>query len=71
VPDLPGRRRADFTADGRSFPIYCKGTGPAVTAIEFSGRSRGHATPTAHRQQTAVDAVLAFFAERLQLGPAL
>ena len=36
---------------------------PAFVAVEFEGR--GHAVVTEHRQQEAVDRILAFFGERL------
>ena len=38
--------------------------GPAFRRVELEGRK--HSTLTAHRQQRAVDEVLAFFRERLQ-----
>jgi dienelactone hydrolase len=49
---------------GRRFDTLTRELGDAFLRVEFPGRQ--HATLTEHRQQEAVDRVLAFFAARLR-----
>lgn len=49
---------------GRRFDSLTRELGGAFVRVEFPGRE--HATLTEHRQQEAVDRVLAFFAEKLR-----
>jgi dienelactone hydrolase len=63
-----GLRYRDDAATGTRFDTLRRELGDAFTAVEFEGR--GHATLTAHRQQEAVDRVLAFLGERLGTAPA-
>lgn len=56
-----------FTSDravGTRFETLTRELGTAFIPMDFEGR--GHSTLTLHRRQEAVDAVLAFFAARLQ-----
>ncbi len=62
-----GLRYARDPASGTRFDRLDRELGPAFRRIEFEGR--GHSTLTAHRQQRAVDEVLAFFRERLKAPP--
>jgi dienelactone hydrolase len=59
-----GLRYRKDPATGTRFDTLRQELGDNFTAVEFDGR--GHSTVTEHRQQEAVDRVLAFFAERLQ-----
>ncbi|CAN5558271.1 dienelactone hydrolase family protein [soil metagenome] len=54
-------------ATGTRFDTLRHELGENFVAVEFEGR--GHATVTEHRQQEAVDRILAFFAERLASTP--
>lgn len=58
-----GLRYRKDPATGTRFDTLRSEIGENFVAVEFEGR--GHATLTAHRQQEAVDRVLAFFSERL------
>ena len=49
---------------GRRFDSLTRELGDAFVKVEFAGRQ--HATLTEHRQQEAVDRVLAFFEEKLR-----
>jgi hypothetical protein len=49
---------------GSRFDTLARELGDAFLRVEFPGRK--HATLTEHRQQEAVDRVLAFFAARLR-----
>ena len=51
-------------AVGTRFETLTRELGDAFIRVELEGK--GHSTVTAHRQQVAVDAVLAFFAEHLR-----
>ena len=62
-----GLRYANDLAVGTRFETLAHEIGDAFIRVEFPGRK--HATLTAHRQQEAVDRVLAFFREKL-LTPA-
>jgi dienelactone hydrolase len=62
-PVLGLRYRAD-RATGTRFETLRRELGDDFTAVEFDGKK--HATLTEHRQQEAVDRVLAFLRERLQ-----
>jgi dienelactone hydrolase len=62
-----GLRFAGDLATGTRFDRLDRELGTAFRRIELAGR--GHSTLTAHRQERAVDEVLAFFRERL-LAPA-
>jgi dienelactone hydrolase len=64
-PVLGVRYRKD-PATGTRFETLTRELGENFVRVELEGR--GHSTLTAHRQQVAVDRVLAFFGERL--GPA-
>lgn len=57
------RYRSD-PAVGTRFETLTRELGDAFIRVELAGR--GHSTVTAHRQQQAVDAVLAFLAQHLQ-----
>ena len=59
-----GLRFAGDPATGTRFDRLDRELGTAFRRIELAGR--GHSTLTAHRQERAVDEVLAFFRERLQ-----
>ena len=59
-----GLRYRNDPATGTRFTTLRDELGENFLALEFEGR--GHATLTEHRQQGAVDRVLAFFAERLR-----
>jgi dienelactone hydrolase len=59
-----GLRYRDDPATGTRFRTLRNELGENFLALEFEGR--GHATLTEHRQQGAVDRVLAFFGERLR-----
>lgn len=59
-----GLRYAEDPASGTRFDRLDRELGPAFRRVELEGK--GHSTLTAHRQQRAVDEVLAFFRERLQ-----
>ena len=61
-PVLGLRYRSDPMV-GRRFGTLTREIGDAFIRVEFEGRQ--HATLTEHRQQEAVDRVLAFLAERL------
>ena len=63
-----GLRYAQDPAVGTRFETLTRELGEAFVRVEFPGRR--HATLTLHRQQEAVDRVLAFFAERLGGSPA-
>jgi dienelactone hydrolase len=52
-------------ATGTRFETLTREIGDAFIRVEFPGRK--HSTVTAHRQQAGVDAVLAFFAEKLRV----
>ena len=51
---------------GTRFETLATELGDGFIRVELEGK--GHATLTAHRQQVAVDRVLAFFDERLRPG---
>jgi len=57
------RYRCD-PAVGKRFETLTTELGDAFIRVELEGK--GHSTVTTHRSQVAVDAVLAFFAERLR-----
>ena len=57
------RYRAD-PAVGTRFDTLTRELGDAFIRVELEGK--GHSTVTAHRQQVAVDAVLAFLADHLR-----
>jgi dienelactone hydrolase len=59
-----GLRYRNDPATGTRFDTLRRELGDSFVAVELEGR--GHSTVTAHRQQEAVDRVLAFFAERLR-----
>ena len=64
-----GVRYRDDPATGTRFETLTKELGDGFIRVELDGK--GHSTLTAHRQQVAVDRVLAFFDERLKpAGPA-
>ena len=58
-----GLRYRKDPATGTRFDTLRQELGDNFIAVEFEGK--GHAVVTAHRQQEAVDRVLAFFGERL------
>ena len=58
-----GLRYGADPATGTRFDTLRRELGDAFTAVEFEGK--GHAVVTAHRQQEAVDQILAFFHQRL------
>jgi dienelactone hydrolase len=60
-----GLRYRKDPATGTRFDTLREELGDNFIAVEFEGR--GHAVVTLHRQQEAVDRVLAFFAERLTI----
>ena len=63
-----GVRYRDDPATGTRFETLATEFGGDFIRVELEGK--GHATLTAHRQQVAVDRVLAFFDERLRpAGP--
>jgi hypothetical protein len=61
---LLGVRYRKDPATGTRFETLTRELGDHFVRIELEGR--GHATLTEHRQQVAVDRVLAFFEERLR-----
>jgi hypothetical protein len=58
-----GLRYRDDRAVGTRFETLTREIGDRFIRVEFEGNR--HATLTLHRQQEAVDRVLAFFAEKL------
>ncbi|WP_309649162.1 dienelactone hydrolase family protein [Nocardioides sp.] len=58
-----GLQYSSDAATGTRFDTLTREIGGAFIRVEFEGK--GHSTVTAHRQQTGVDRVLAFFAEKL------
>lgn len=58
-----GLRYRNDPATGTRFETLTREIGDRFIRVELEGK--GHSTLTAHRQQQAVDRVLAFFAERL------
>ena len=58
-----GLRYRKDPATGTRFDTLREELGDNFVAIEFEGR--GHAVVTEHRQQEAVDRILAFFSQRL------
>ncbi len=61
-----GVRYRDDPATGTRFETLTRELGDGFIRVELEGK--GHATLTAHRQQAAVDRVLAFFDARLEPG---
>jgi dienelactone hydrolase len=61
---LLGVRYRKDAATGTRFETLSRELGDHFLRVELEGR--GHSTLTAHRQQVAVDRVLAFFEERLR-----
>jgi dienelactone hydrolase len=61
--EVLGLRYAGDLASGTRFDTLAHELGDAFIRVEFPGRK--HSTLTAHRQQDAVDRVLAFFREKL------
>jgi dienelactone hydrolase len=61
-----GVRYRDDPATGTRFDTLTREVGDGFIRVEFEGK--GHATLTADRQQAAVDRVLDFFDERLNVG---
>jgi len=61
-----GVRYRKDPATGTRFETLTRELGDRFVRVELEGR--GHSTLTAHRQQRAVDRVLAFFDERLKPG---
>jgi len=61
--DVLGLRYRNDPATGTRFDTLTSQIGDRFIRVELEGK--GHSTLTAHRQQQAVDAVLAFFTERL------
>ena len=59
-----GLRYRRDPATGTRFDTLRRELGDGFIAVEFEGR--GHSAVTEHRQQEAVDRILAFFGERLQ-----
>jgi dienelactone hydrolase len=59
-----GLRYRTDSATGTRFDTLRRELGENFVAVEFEGR--GHAVVTEHRQQEAVDRILAFFEERLR-----
>jgi len=59
-----GVRYRKDPATGTRFDVLARELGENFLRVELEGR--GHSTLTAHRQQVAVDRVLAFFSERLK-----
>ena len=62
-----GLRYRKDPATGTRFDTLRRELGDRFIAVEFEGR--GHSTVTEHRQQEAVDRVLAFFAQKLGSRP--
>jgi hypothetical protein len=58
-----GLRYREDSATGTRFDTLTRELGDRFLRVEFEGK--GHATLTAHRQQAAVDRVLAFLDEKL------
>jgi hypothetical protein len=61
---LLGVRYRRDAATGTRFETLSRELGDHFVRVDLEGR--GHSTLTAHRQQVAVDRVLAFFEERLR-----
>ena len=61
-----GLRYRQDPATGTRFDTLRQELGDNFIAVEFEGRR--HAVVTEHRQQEAVDRILAFFDERLSVG---
>ena len=61
-----GVRYRDDPATGTRFDTLTNELGDGFIKVELEGK--GHATLTADRQQVAVDRVLDFFDERLNVG---
>jgi dienelactone hydrolase len=59
-----GLRYRKDPATGTRFDTLRRELGDSFTAVEFEGR--GHSVVTEHRQQEAVDRILAFFGQRLR-----
>jgi hypothetical protein len=59
-----GVQYAKDPATGTRFETLTQELGSAFLRIDLPGRK--HSTVTVHRQQVAVDRVLAFFAEKLR-----
>ncbi|MGZ4493668.1 MAG: hypothetical protein ACXVWU_03110 [Nocardioides sp.] len=59
-----GLRYRSDPATGTRFDTLRHEIGDSFIAVEFEGK--GHSVVTEHRQQEAVDRILAFFHERLQ-----
>ena len=59
-----GLRYRDDPATGTRFDTLRRELGDDFVAVEFEGK--GHSVVTVHRQQEAVDRILAFFGERLR-----
>ena len=62
--EVLGLRYRDDPAVGRRFDTLTRELGSAFLRVELDGK--GHSTLTEHRDQRAVDRVLAFFAEKLR-----
>jgi len=61
--EVLGLRYREDSATGTRFDTLTRELGDRFLRVEFEGK--GHATLTAHRQQAAVDRVLAFLDEKL------
>jgi dienelactone hydrolase len=61
-----GLRYRNDRATGTRFDVLRELLGDNFIGVEFEGK--GHSTLTEHRQQEAVDRVLAFFREKLQVA---
>ena len=61
--EVLGLRYRSDPAVGKRFDSLTREIGDEFIRVEFEGRQ--HSTLTEHRQQEAVDRVLAFFADRL------
>jgi len=61
-----GLRYRKDPATGTRFDTLRHEIGDSFIAVEFEGK--GHSVVTTHRQQEAVDRILAFFSERLAVG---
>jgi dienelactone hydrolase len=62
-----GVKYAGDPGSGTRFDRLDRELGPAFRRVDLDGK--GHSTLTAHRQERAVDEVLAFFRDRLQSSP--
>ena len=62
-----GLRYRKDPATGTRFDTLRYELGDNFVAVEFDGK--GHSVVTEHRQQEAVDRILAFLAERLSAQP--